>query len=97
VRFGNIPQGLVFSTFRDHVPPVAATRGEVDVNIDPSVVPYKSSGSVKGAVTGFNVNLLNGNSYTPAQAVVTAEWSNILIYQDADISGLGNTFLRRTP
>jgi hypothetical protein len=97
VHIGNVSQGLVLSTFRGHISPLAPpTVGVYELTVDTSQVPLLSTGNVKGALCGFNVSTVNGNDFLPAQATVSVEWINIPIFPDNDISGLRNTYIRFT-
>lgn len=102
VHVGNSAQGLVLSTFRGHISSRnIPTVGEYNFNFySPDVQQngetYASTGIIKGALTGFNVHLLNNQDFVPTQATISAEWTNIPIFPDNDISGLKNTYIRFT-
>lgn len=88
-------QGLVFSTFAGHNSPLSPpTLGTNEVSVDASQTTFKSTGMIKNALTGFDILLTGGTSFTPAQANVSVNWTNIPIYPDNDISGLENTFVK---
>lgn len=93
VYFGNINQGLVLATYRNHLSD-NRTTGVYQLSVVPVADMFKSSGSIKGAILGANVTTLGNVFLVPAQADLTATWTNIPVYRDDNIDGLKASYVK---
>jgi hypothetical protein len=92
LHLGNIPQGLVFSTFHGDLSwqgsLTTGSAATVAIQRQQNSTLRKSTGEIKEARLGFVVRKTGETANLPMSAIISASWSGIPVYPDTDISGL---------
>lgn len=97
LHLGTFRDGLVVSAFLGHDPLEPSLPASFSATLDLSQPVRVAAGQIKDALVGGDVVGEDGVSFTPAQARISVEWTDVPVYPDDDLSGLEQTFVRFGP